>query len=255
MKKLRLYRIVVVLCLIGALITSTSCIRKKKGWGKVVSKNITVAPFDSIEARGNSNIFFKQGNAFKVRIEAPEKMLPYVKVRVENGRLLVSLDRIPNLYNNLGAIHFNSSLHPEHEGEIKIYSELDIKVYVEAPKLSYICTMNNADFEITSPLAVDSLEAVALNNSEIEIDEIVGKSLNISLSNNASMEISKVTVDKAAYEVFNNADATIEHDRSGKVEASTLNNASITLKGTVRQAVIEHSANNSDITNNTTIIK
>ena len=107
MKKLRLYRIVVVLCLIGALITSTSCIRKKKGWGKVVSKNITVAPFDSIEARGNSNIFFKQGNAFKVRIEAPEKMLPYVKVRVENGRLSVSLDRIPNLYNNLGAIEFD----------------------------------------------------------------------------------------------------------------------------------------------------
>ncbi len=45
MKKLRLYRIVVVLCLIGALITSTSCIRKKKDWGKVVSKNITVKKY------------------------------------------------------------------------------------------------------------------------------------------------------------------------------------------------------------------
>ncbi len=94
-----------------ALITFSSCNGKSiRGDGNVVSKEISIAEYNSIEFRGGSTIFYEQkaDSTPYLRIEIDENLYPYLEVKSENGTLSVKTEQGANIRPTKYEIYTNS---------------------------------------------------------------------------------------------------------------------------------------------------
>ena len=65
-----------------------------EGNGKLVTKDITVASFNSLQASGVYELKLSQGAKEAVKIEADENLQQYITVRNEGNRLVIDMDKL-----------------------------------------------------------------------------------------------------------------------------------------------------------------
>lgn len=73
-----------------------SCEKAIKGTGDIVDETRSLEPFNELELNGMINASFKQVKSKaldKVVVSAQENLLPYIKTTVDNGLLIINIER------------------------------------------------------------------------------------------------------------------------------------------------------------------
>jgi hypothetical protein len=63
------------------------------GSGNVVTRDVTIQPFDQLEASGIFNVSLKQGNKESVKIEAEDNLQSLFEVKTEGNKLIVGMKK------------------------------------------------------------------------------------------------------------------------------------------------------------------
>lgn len=63
------------------------------GSGNVITRNVTVQPFDQLEASGVFNVSLTQGNVESVKIEAEDNLQDLFEVKNDGSKLIVSMKK------------------------------------------------------------------------------------------------------------------------------------------------------------------
>jgi hypothetical protein len=69
---------------------------KVEGSGNVISKNVSVQPFDELDVSGVFHVQLSQGGKEEVKIEADDNLQQYFEVRNEGSRLIINMKKDVN---------------------------------------------------------------------------------------------------------------------------------------------------------------
>lgn len=87
MRRIRVSILVVLLVSLGCSSLAPSTVR---GSGKIVSQPFEVHDYSEIELSAIGQVDLVQGEVERVEVEADDNILPYLQVKVENGRLIMA---------------------------------------------------------------------------------------------------------------------------------------------------------------------
>ncbi len=98
------------LLLAAALLTCSAFAQKKEtitleGNGKVTTREVSVADFETLKASGIYELKLAQGAKESVRIEADENLQEYIEVRNEGKQLVIDMPKLKNQGVNLKGKH------------------------------------------------------------------------------------------------------------------------------------------------------
>lgn len=239
----QIYSFTTKLLLVAAVCATvlTSCsIRKKEEKGKMVKKEVKVAPFKDLLVDGNATVNIIPGDSFAVRIEGREKIISLAKIEVEDGVLHISRG--------------NKQSSDVHEITFGILNGTDYypRVYITMPSLRRITLEGNADITIDKPMRGDSVRVLVASNADIDVAGLQAKFFDVRIEGNASSSLQNLNVEKTNIVIDGNADLNAVFKDAGEAEATINGNASINLSGTIRVEPHININGNASVNNNTT---
>lgn len=119
----------------------------RKGNGEVVSKELTMAPFDRIQVNGSMEVYIKEGERQQVRIEAESNLWEALNKQVANGtwqiefqpcaserktiRIYATVPRLKEVQlNGSGLVKGQNAFHSEQVGmHVNGSGKIDMEVY------------------------------------------------------------------------------------------------------------------------------
>lgn len=218
----------------------TSCVRKKREMGKVITKEIKVTPFQDLSLFSNSTVNIIPGDTFKVVVKGKEKLIANVSAKVENGVLKVSDTR--ELFSNRNELNFGNFTREDYFTDI----------YITMPTLRNIYQEGNSSININKTMTGDSIYIDMLGNSDFNIAGLTAKSLKMNVQGNASVDLAHLTVDRTNVDVLGNASMDLMFDLGGDVNLGIQGNASATLTGVTRNQPVYKMQGNGSVDDRTT---
>jgi len=139
------------LLLITLLFTVTSCgWRTVRGNGNITTSNRNEGNFKSVRAGGSFDVYFSQGDANEIRIEADENLMKYIITTVENGVLKIK---------TRNGVHIRPSE--------------DIKIYVKAPRFEEVSLAGSGNMLAETKITSDGKIKLSIAGSgDIKIPEV-----------------------------------------------------------------------------------
>jgi Putative auto-transporter adhesin, head GIN domain len=142
-----------------------------EGSGNVVTKDLTVQPFEQLEVSGVFNVRLTQGSSEAVKIEAEDNLQPLFEVRNEGSKLVVAMKK---------DAHFNSKKKLTVFVTFKTLKNLDLKM---VGNVSCEGTLNLGDLTLDNKSvgSVDlafSAQKLAITNKSVGSLKLSGKADN-----------------------------------------------------------------------------
>ncbi|GAB6976109.1 GIN domain-containing protein [Prevotella falsenii] len=240
MKKIFGFTFNVCLSILVFALLFTSCIRKKRDMGKVITKEIKVTPFQDLRLFGNSTVNIIPGDIFKVVVKGKEKLVANVSAKVENGVLTVSDTR--ELFSNNNELNFGRFTREDFVTDI----------YITMPALRNIYQEGNSYINIDKAMQGDSINIETLGNASLDIAGLTAKSLKMDIQGNADVDLSHLTVDLTNVDVLGNASMDLMFDLGGDVNLGVQGNGSVTLTGVTRNKPVYSMQGNGSVDDRTT---
>ncbi len=169
------------------LLLSSSCTdmlkgQSIKGDGNVVNEIREVSPFHKITIEGIFNVYLRQGEEEKVRVEADKNLQPYIIVKSREGELLLSWKEDTKIS--------------------KFKKNSKIRIYVTLRDIDALVIDGVGKVETENPITAEefnlSITGVGKTDLHLQVDKLVsdisavGKVELQGVAENASMEISGV---------------------------------------------------------------
>lgn len=239
----QIYSFTTKLLLVAAVCATvlTSCsIRKKEEKGKMVKKEVKVAPFKDLLVDGNATVNIVPGDSFAVRIEGREKIISLAKIEVEDGVLHIS--RGNKQSSDVHEITFGILNGTDYYPPSVHYDALTSQDNIEG----------NADITIDKPMRGDSVRVLVASNADIDVAGLQAKFFDVRIEGNASSSLQNLNVEKTNIVIDGNADLNAVFKDAGEAEATINGNASINLSGTIRVEPHININGNASVNNNTT---
>ena len=123
--------------------------------GKVITKEISVKPFDAIDAKGLYELILSQGDKESVKIEADDNLQELFSVSNDGNTLVIDMPKLKNKN-----INFNDK-REDHD--------LHLKVYVTFKKIKSLDVGVIGSVRSTAPLKFDAFEIDSKNVGNIEL--------------------------------------------------------------------------------------
>ncbi|MBD5232492.1 MAG: hypothetical protein HDS66_10145 [Bacteroidales bacterium] len=188
--------------------------------------------FDAVSVFNGIDLYFTASDKIQYKIEASQKVLPYVKVKVDGSELLVYIDK----------------------GKSKVKIDENVVVRVSGPVPAKISAFNTSSFVCGAPLVMKNLEVQcwneasvklvgkvdvnkasveAYNNGEVSIGGVVrATSLTLSSWNKGAIKLSqKANVGKANLTAWNDGTVSVPKAEAAQANGEAYNNGRIVLGG------------------------
>ena len=180
---------------------------KIEGSGNIVTKEVTVQPFDQLEASGVFNVVLTQGAKESVKIEAEDNLQPLFEVKNDGSKLMVDMKKDS---------HFNSKKKMTVYITFKNLKSMDLKM---VGNVSSEGNLNFGDLSLANK-SVGSVDLV-LNAQRLDIkNKSVGNLKLSGKANNAVIRSNSVGAIKASDLLVQTMD--IDNDGVGSAEVNAV---------------------------------
>ena len=177
-----------------------SCEKAIKGTGHIVDETRSLEPFDELELNGIINATFKQVKSTdldKVVVSAQENLLPYIKTTVDNGRLIINIEK---------------SIHTDKDVLVEIYGH---------PFRSLLCS-GSGDVKSDERIVLQKLYLESNGSGDVSLD-LEAKSIEVELNGSGDVSFSGST---DYLELVNNGSGDLNTIEMRSFEVEVLSNGS-----------------------------
>ena len=177
----------------------------------MATQTVTVGSFHEIEA-SRIKVVYAQGPLTQARIEAPENVLPYVKVRVDGGTLRAEIDN---------------------EYEVHFQRGQNVTVTVSAPSLDEALAMLAGSVEIPTLNVARDLELEVTTAGTITIDTIIANgNVEAEATTAGTINISTLTANKLESSSTTSGTVTVGNATLNEAEFDVTTAGVVTVAGT-----------------------
>lgn len=154
--------------------------------------------FTQITSIGSLNVVYTQGEKCSVEVEGPKKLVEIVKISVDSGTLMATI----NLENNPNLNMFENKIS-------------NLTLYVSSPILRIVSPCGNGSFKAIGTVRTDDLVAGTLGDGGIEFDTIYCDSFRFEGKNASSSSIKYVEA-KNQIELLGDSKSTLDANINSK---------------------------------------
>ncbi|MEG0517622.1 MAG: head GIN domain-containing protein [Bacteroidales bacterium] len=130
-----------------------------------------ISSFHSIKVSSMFNVYVSPGTSSKLEIKATHDLLNKIQTNVENGELIINMDKSDCIRNNF-------------------YKNLEINIYVSCDHLRRIRASGATDVYSTGLLRADDLDISVSGASDVKMDVQVSHILKCSASGSSDIKLS-----------------------------------------------------------------
>jgi len=204
-------KVIIIACSILLLATTVFSQKDKEtkieGSGNVITKDVTIQPFDQLEANGVFNVVLTQGNKESLKIEAEDNLQALFEIKNEGSKLMVDMKKDS---------HFNSKKKMTVYITFKNLKSMDLKM---VGNVSSVGNLNFSDLSLANK-SVGSVD-LALNAQKLDINNKSVGSLRLSgKAENAIIRSNSVCAIKASDLLVQTMD--IDNDGVGSAEVNAV---------------------------------
>ncbi|HYV54016.1 MAG TPA: head GIN domain-containing protein [Chitinophagaceae bacterium] len=202
---------IIIACSILLLATTVFSQKDKEtkieGSGNVITKDVTIQPFDQLEANGVFNVVLTQGNKESLKIEAEDNLQALFEIKNEGSKLMVDMKKDS---------HFNSKKKMTVYITFKNLKSMDLKM---VGNVSSEGNLNFSDLSLANK-SVGSVD-LALNAQKLDINiKSVGNLRLSGKAENAIIRSNSVGAIKASDLLVQTMD--IDNDGVGSAEVNAV---------------------------------
>lgn len=192
-----------------------------------VTKKVKVGKFDGISTATSIDVAYTQTSGSQdIEIFAPDNLVDYVNVAVEEGMLKV---RFCSEDSKQGL-----SIKGDHKTEVR----------VSAPAVHIFRTSSNGDIVLKNGLQTDGeVNVKSSSNGDVEGGTIVCGALVATASSNGDITLEGAECTSLDADASSNGDVSIKHIKAETVEADASSNGDVNLSGVCRSAKLTASSN------------
>lgn len=169
---------------------------------KPVTMERNCSTFVSVDNKTSCNVFYKQGESFKVSIVAPEEHIDKIKTTVEEGTLLIEMAE--NTF---------------------IKNVKDVKINIESPSLSSMTISGSGG--ITAQSAIDSSgKPVSLSvkgSGNIKLKKLECKELSANVGGSGNVDVSELKASTSEIEINGSGSITCNGMKVSQKVTMTIN--------------------------------
>ena len=204
-------KVIIIACSILLLATTVFSQKDKEtkieGSGNVITKDVTIQPFDQLEANGVFNVVLTQGNKESLKIEAEDNLQALFEIKNEGSKLMVDMKKDS---------HFNSKKKMTVYITFKNLKSMDLKM---VGNVSSEGNLNFSDLSLANK-SVGSVD-LALHAQKLDIDNKSVGNLKLSgKAENAVIRSNSVGAIKASDLLVQTMD--IDNDGVGSAEVNAV---------------------------------
>lgn len=166
--------------------------------GNIITKEVTVQPFDAIRANGLYELVLSQGDKESVKIEADDNLQSYFSVSNSGSTLVVDMPKLKDQN-----VHFKN----------KNDESLKLKVYVTFKKLKSIDVGVVGNVRSATPLKFDALNIESKNVGNVKL-QLSANKLNVENKGVGNLTLSgtatNATITNAGVGQFDGGDLVVQ---------------------------------------------
>jgi len=184
---------------LAAIILIFSACEKINGEGDLRTETRSTGSFSGIESRISGNVFYVQGNEYKIELTAQQNVLNVIETPVINNKLVV-----------------------RYKNDVRVRSHEQITIRITAPSISSVSASGSGNVTISSPIAATSLYLSLSGSGNMTLPIVTGTQLDATISGSGNIIIAGEAVITAQYKISG----------SGGVEAQGVSAKSVTVTTT-----------------------
>ena len=191
-----------------------------------ITQKVKVDNFEGIQTSTSIDVIYTQTTGeTDIEICAPDNLMEYVKVGVENGILKIRFNT------NKGGKHLN------------IRGKHQTKVRVSAPEVHTLLASSSGDIILKNGLHYEGKVRVEASSSgDIEGNTIVCEALSTQASSSGDIELVKVECTSLNAEASSAGDVSIKGLKAETVSAEASSSGDVTLEGVCQSATLASSS-------------
>ena len=209
---------IIALVFLALLLINCSKNQVVVGSNNIITQEKQLSAYDKIEVLGSYDVIFTDGEVGKIKIKAPDNILPLIQTEVSDGLLKIGAEK--NRYKVKEPIIIYVPVNSRLK-QVDIYSEKNLET-----KTLNVGIYGSGDARLTVDVSSLALEVVGAGDIRVSGR---AKDLSIDISGSGDVDTSKLTAEKAVISISGAGDvsAYVTED----VDVSITGSGDVTIKG------------------------
>ena len=227
---------IIALVFLALLLINCSKNQVVVGSNNIITQEKQLSAYDRIEVLGSYDVIFTDGEVGKIRIKAPDNILPLIQTEVSDGLLKIGAEKNRYKLKEPIIIYVPVDSHLKQvdiKGSADIYSEKNLET-----KALNVGIYGSGDARLAVDVSSLALEVVGAGDIRVSGR---AKDLSIDISGSGDVDTSKLTAEKAFISISGAGDvsAYVTED----VDVSITGSGDVTIKGNPKK--VKHKINGS----------
>ena len=189
----------------GILFMLSSC-EKVVGVGDLVTETRTTGNFSGIETQISGEVFYVQGNEYKVELTAQQNILNVMETPIINNRLVIRF-----------------------KNDVRVRSHEQITVKVTAPSISNIVLAGSGNVSVSNPLAGNFLSFNLSGSGNMTLPAITSSHLEATISGSGNISFGAGTANTEEIKISGSGNIDAQNILSKSAITSTSGSGTIKL--------------------------
>ena len=226
----------------ACLLIFSSCIIRKIDYGKIVTEEVPVDSFDTIDVRGAGTVYISQGEKYSLKFKGQKKRLDVFSFVNPQNKLVIDMK---NLKKNMVLL-----LLPPSDRVTK-----SIDIYITTPTLSKLTWNNSATVILSDSFKLDKLSIEAPAGGNLKINKMNINQLEVSMADRGAIDVKSLTAKKVIFDTYGDIGLGVNFYRTDTAIISAKVEPKINTTGTTRLPLTMVTAKGAIINDKTTRIK
>ena len=227
---------------VACLLALSSCYIRKIDYGKMVTEEVSVDSFDTIDIRGAGTVYISQGKKYSLKFKGEEKRLDVLSFVNPQNRLVIDMK---NLIQHIGFFDLEPS--------DKVTQSIDI--YITTPTLSKLSWNNSATVILSDSFKLDKLSIDAPSGGNLKINKMSINQLEVSMADRGAIDVKSLTAKKVIFDTYGDIGLGVNFYRTDTAIISAKVEPKINTTGTTRLPLTMVTEKGAIIKDKTTRIK
>jgi hypothetical protein len=192
-----------ILFLLASLMVLNSC-DKVIGEGSPVTETRLTGSFTSLESRISGNVYYVQGNDFKIELTAQQNVLNVIETVIVNNNLIVRF-----------------------KNNVKVGAHDQITIKVTAPNITGINSSGSGNVTVLSPITGNSLSFKLSGSGNMTLPVLTATHLEITTEGSGDISVQGGTAGSEVIKISGSGNVDAEHVLSQSVNTNTSGSGTI----------------------------
>lgn len=227
---------------VACLLALNSCYIRKIDYGKVVTEEVPVDSFDTIDVRGAGTVYISQGEKYSLKFKGQKKRLDVLSFVNPQNKLVIDMK---NLIHHIGFFNVRPS--------DRVTQSIDI--YITTPTLSKLTWNNSATVILSDSFKLDKLSIDAPLGGNLKINKMNINQLEVSMMGLGAVDVKSLTAKKVIFDTDGDIGLGVNFYRTDTAIISAKGEPKINTTGTTRLPLTMVTKKGAVIKDKTTRIK